>query len=191
LGLARSFGSPILIGSQPKNGLDLLVNLFIFGFSFMIVVLTWVGYTRTIAVLPSEAPFAFVLNLGLLFCVALEPYLFYLLVTTQLTQLADPASIVYAVDARLMFLCLAGLARIVVAQEKIVAAEDRLPPSIVNRLNRVMKVETIVGGICLTSSLPFFWTSTPIGMLRFPMWSSSFLRMFALRRRKPPTPNAK
>ena len=54
-GLALSFGSLILIGSQPRNGRDLLVNVFIFGFSFMIVVWTWIGYTRTVAVLPGEA----------------------------------------------------------------------------------------------------------------------------------------
>ncbi|HZD12682.1 MAG TPA: TMEM175 family protein [Candidatus Binatus sp.] len=180
-GLALSFGSLILIGSQPKNGLDLLVNIFIFGFSFMIVVMTWIGYTRTITVLPAEASYALVLNLGLLFCVALEPYLFYLLITTQLVGVAEPASIAYAVDAGLMFLFLAGLARLVVmSQQKI--RDSQLHPLVLKRFNRLMKIQAIIGGIYVISALPIFWINTPFGYLRFYLWFSPFLIVPAYRR---------
>ena len=74
----------------------------------MIVVWTWIGYSRTVAVLPSEAPIALPLNLGLLFCVALESYLFYVVITTKTVELADHASIAYGLDAGLMFLFLAS-----------------------------------------------------------------------------------
>lgn len=135
-GLALSFGSLILIGSQPANGLDLLVNIFTFGFSFLIVVVIWVGYTRTIAALPTEVPSALVLNLGLLFFVALEPYLFYLLISTILPAVEDAASIAYALDVGLMFSFLAGLAYVVVGQQKAREEDKRLHPLVLKRFER-------------------------------------------------------
>jgi hypothetical protein len=187
-GLALSFGSLILIGSQPQNGLDLLNNVFIFGFSFMIVVMTWLGYSRTIAVLPSEVPNALALNLGLLFCVALEPYLFYLLASTKIMALVDPASIAYAIDAGLMFLFLAGLAYIVVNQQKRSPEEKRLHPQLIVRLTRLMRIQAIVGGIYIASALPIFWISTPVGPLRFLLFFAPILIVAAYRRPKPVSP---
>lgn len=176
-GLALTFGSLILIGSQPKTGTDLLGNVFIFGFSFVIVVMTWIGYSRTIAVLPREVPFSLALNLALLFCVPLEPYLFYLLMTAQTAALADAATIGYALDVGTMFLLLAGLAYILVKEEKSRTEEHRrLHPIVLMRFNRIMRLEALVGGIYLASALPIFWLiTTPIGPLRFVLWLSPFI----------------
>jgi uncharacterized membrane protein len=181
-GLALSFGALILIGSQPKSSLDLLVNVFIFGFSFMIVVWTWIGYTRTVAVLPPEAPFALPLNVGLLFCVALEPYLFYVVQTSKTVELADQFSVAYALDAGFMFLFLAGLAYAVAKGERSRGQEMRLHPDIVRRFRRLMRLQSSVGGIYLASALPIFWINTPIGPLRFLLWSSPFVLRLAFRR---------
>ena len=181
-GLALSFGALILIGSQPKNGLDLLVNVFIFGFSFMIVVWTWIGYTRTVAVLPPDAAFALPLNVGLLFCVALEPYLFYVVTTSKTVELADQFSIGYALDAGFMFLFLAGLAYSVTKDERGRGENTRLHPDIARRFRRLMRLQSIVGGIYLASALPIFWIDTPIGPLRFLLWSSPFVIVFAFRK---------
>ncbi|HUK75619.1 MAG TPA: hypothetical protein VLU99_07490, partial [Nitrososphaerales archaeon] len=57
-GLALSFGSLLLVGRMPQSGSDLVVNVLLFGFGFLIVVMTWLGYSRTVAVLPVEVPFA-------------------------------------------------------------------------------------------------------------------------------------
>ena len=184
-GLALSFGSLILIGSQPRNGTDLVVNVFIFGFSFMIIIWTWIGYTRTFAVLPTEAPFALPLNLGLLFCVALEPYLFYVVITTKTLELVDPASIAYAIDAGLMFLFLAGLGYIVVKEEERRGDDKRLHPIVVNRFRRLTRLQAIVGGIYIASALPIFWVYTPVGILRFLLWSSPFIILTIFRKPKP------
>ena len=186
-GLALSIGSLILIGSQPKNGADLLANIFIFGFSFIIVVMTWLGYTRTITVLPGEAPYALVLNLGLLFCVALEPYLFYLVNTAPTLGIIEPASIAYGLDAGLMFLFLAGLARLVVNQAKKTSLdnEKRLHPLLVQRFSRLVKIQTIIGTIFLISALPVFWVDTPVGRLRFFLWFAPLLLVPMYRRRVP------
>lgn len=184
-GLALSFGSLILIASQPRDGFGLLNNIFTFGFSFMIIVTTWIGYTRTIAVLPAEAPNALVLNLGLLFCVALEPYLFYLVATTALVDLIGPASIAYAIDGGFMFLSLAGLAYTVVDQERRrPSTEQRMHPLLLRRFGRVWKIQAITGIIYLISTLPIFWVETPIGRLRFFLWFSPFLILLATRRQK-------
>jgi len=181
-GLALSFGALILIGSQPKSGLDLLVNVFIFGFSFMIVVWTWIGYRRTVAVLPPDARFALPLNIGLLFCVALEPYLFYVVITSKTVELADPFSIAYALDAGLMFLFLAGLGYVVVKEGKSQGKDTRLHPVIMSRFKRLTWLQAIVGGIYIASALPIFWVDTPIGQLRFLLWSSPFMILVVFRK---------
>ena len=150
----------------------------------MIVVMTWIGYTRTISVLPTEVPYALVLNLGLLFCVALEPYLFYLLITTEIVALQDPASIAYAIDAGLMFLFLAGLAFIVLKEEGRSVEGKRLHPILLKRFRRITLIETIVGLIYILSALPFFTTSTPLGPLRFLLWFSPVFIGAAYRKQK-------
>jgi len=63
-GLALSIGSVFLIGRVPQTGQDLAANILLFGFSFLILVMTWVGYSRTMAVLPVEVPLALLLNLS-------------------------------------------------------------------------------------------------------------------------------
>src|SRR5579864_6928371 len=78
-GLALSIGSLFLVGKVPQSGQDLVDSVLLFGFGFVIVVMTWLAYSRTMAVLPAEVPFALIVNLALLFVVAIEPYLFYVL----------------------------------------------------------------------------------------------------------------
>jgi len=63
-GLALSIGSVFLIGRVPQTDQDLAANILLFGFSFLILVMTWVGYSRTMAVLPVEVPLALLLNLS-------------------------------------------------------------------------------------------------------------------------------
>jgi hypothetical protein len=97
-GLALSIGSIILVGKQPQTGQDIAANVLLFGFGFLIIVMTWLGYSRTMAVLPVEAPFALLANLALFFMVAIEPYLFYVMTSVQTPGLADAASVAYAID---------------------------------------------------------------------------------------------
>ncbi len=179
-GLALSIGSVFLIGRVPQTGQDLAVNILLFGFSFLILVMTWVGYSRTMTVLPVEVPFALLLNLLLLFCVALEPYLFFNLVSVSVDSLdlLNSESIAYALDVGVMFLLLAALALMVVKEERRTGSDRghlRLHPLVLRRFRRVMKAQAIVGAIFIVSALPIFWTMTPIGYLRFTLWYSSFV----------------
>jgi hypothetical protein len=177
-GLALSIGSVFLIGKVPQTGQDLADDVLLFGFSFLILVMTWLGYSRTIAVLPVEVPFALLVNLLLLFCVALEPYLFFILQSVQTLDLLNSGSMAYALDVGVMFLLLSALAFLVVKEEGKTSpngGHPRLHPVVLRRFRRVMKAEAIVGAIFVVSALPIFWTMTPIGYLRFTLWYSSFV----------------
>ena len=155
-GLALSIGSVFLIGRVPQTGQDLAANFLLFGFSFLILVMTWVGYSRTMAVLPVEVPFTLLLNLLLLFCVALEPYLFFILAPVDSLDLLNTESIAYALDVGAMFLLLAALALLVVKEEHKPGSgggHPRLHPVMLRRFRWVMKAETIVGAIFIVSAL--------------------------------------
>lgn len=186
-GLALSFGALILIGTRPSSGLELLANIFTFGFSFMIVVWTWIGYTRTYDVLSPTAPYALPLNIGLLFCVALEPYLFYLVTSSPLSGgIIEPASVAYAMDAGLMFLFLAGLGYLVVKGDR--PTDKPLHPALLRRFRRLTWVQAAVGAIYFASALPIFWTTvTPLGPLRFLMWSCPLVIVVLRHRRLTPS----
>ncbi|HEV2389758.1 MAG TPA: hypothetical protein VGS04_03445 [Nitrososphaerales archaeon] len=175
-GLALSIGSIILVGKPPGTGQDIASNVALFGFGFLIIVMTWLGYSRTMAVLPVETPFALVANLVLLFIVAIEPYLFYVLIYVKTSGLADAASVAYALDVGGMFLMQAALARMVVAGEKApLQGAVPLHPAVLARFRTTMKLNVVVGLIYVISALPVFWMDTPIGYLRFDLWFSSFL----------------
>jgi len=175
-GLALSIGSIILVGKAPTNGQDIFVNVLLFGFGFLIIVMTWLGYSRIMAVLPVEAPFALLANLVLLFLVAVEPYLFYVLTSALTAGLADAASVVYALDVGDMFLMQAALARMVLMEEKVGLHGQRpLHPDVLARFRRIVKLDAVIGLVDVVSALPIFWVDTPIGYLRFYLWSSSFL----------------
>ena len=55
-GLALSIGSRISIGREPQSGYGLAVNIALFGFGFLILVLTWLLYSRTMSVLSARSP---------------------------------------------------------------------------------------------------------------------------------------
>jgi len=78
-------------------------------------------------------------------------------------------------DAGLMFLFLAGLGYIVVKEEERRGDDKRLHPIVVNRFRRLARLQ----------ALPIFWVSTPVGILRFLLWSSPFIILTIFRKPKP------
>ena len=140
-GLALSIGSLILVGRVPQSGQDLATNVLLFGFGFLIVVLTWLLYSRTMSVLSAEVPLAMLLNLLLLFCVALEPYLYYVVQSAQPLGLLDAASVAYALDVGGMFFLLAALAYLVVREDATGAKGRRhLHPAVLAGFRRGLEV---------------------------------------------------
>ncbi|MDA4116965.1 MAG: TMEM175 family protein [Thaumarchaeota archaeon] len=179
-GLALSIGSIILVGKLPQNGQDLAVNVLLFGFSFLIIVMTWLGYSRTMTILPVEVPFALFLNIVLLFCVAIEPYLFYVVQSAQTLGVLDAGSVAYALDVGPMFLVLSALCFLLLKEERVRLSDRRVHPAVLARFRRFMFAQLIVGAIFVASALPVFWVNTPIGFLRFDLWYSSFTIFFII-----------
>jgi uncharacterized membrane protein len=180
-GLALSIGSLILIQSQVLTWQDVAWNVLLFGFSFLVIAMTWLLFSRTISVLLVEVPSALFLNLVLLFCVALEPYLFYLLMSGATQYLLSFTSIGYALDVGIMYVILATLASLVLKQERTgrIGQRSKLHPMVLKRFRHMMVSEYVVGALFLVSAVPVFWVPTQIGHLRFVLWYSSFLIFFA------------
>jgi hypothetical protein len=186
-GLALSIGSLFLILNLTPNVSIIFTNILYFGFGFAIIIMTWLGYSRTISLLPAEVPSALFLNLALLFCVAIEPYLLYVLFTFQTADIAYYSSTAYAVDIGMIFLILAGLSRLVI-RENTGSGNHQVHPLIVERFKQIVKLDYIIGGLFLASALPIFWINTPIGFVRFLLWYSSFAFFFFRRKPKAVTP---
>jgi uncharacterized membrane protein len=176
-GLALSIGSLVLTQSKVQVWQDFAWNIVLFGFSFLIIALTWLLYSRTMSVVPSEVPSVLFLNLVLLFCVALEPYLFYMLMNGAAQNLLSFTSVGYALDVGFMFVVLAALASYVL-KPKRVGGEDqrkRLQPNVLQSFRHMMIAEYIAGALFLVSAAPIFWVPTQVGHARFVLWYSSFL----------------
>jgi hypothetical protein len=191
-GLALSIGSLFLILNVSPNGVPnlstIFFNILFFGFGFVIIVMIWLGYSRTMSVLPIEVPSALFLNIVLLFTIAIEPYLLYVLFTfANHSDIAYYSSTAYALDIGTTFFVLAGLARLVI-KENTEKGKLHLHPIIIARFKSILKIEYLVAGFFLVSALPIFWVDTPIGKLRFILWYSSFVFFFA---RRPPKAEAR
>jgi uncharacterized membrane protein len=168
-GLALSIGSIVLISKLPQTPAELVTGIVTFGASFLLVVWIWSGYTATMTALPYEVPGSFVLNVALLFCVAVEPYLFYVLSEAQPSLLAF-ASSVYALDVGAMLFILASMVRIFLSEERKRGSHG-LPSVRLRRFERSV-ISLATGGVIFTvSALPFFWIALPIGeFLRYDIW---------------------
>jgi len=168
-GLALSIGSVILLAKLPQTPNDLVTGIALFGFSFLIIVLVWSKYTSVMDILPYEIGKTFLLNIVLLFCVALNPYLFYVLQQSQFSLL-NFASSVYALDVGAMVLVLGGLTRLLLGEEKKHGAH-KIHPDRLNRLRQMMILDVVTGVTFVASAMPFFWKAVPIGsFLRFDLW---------------------
>lgn len=182
-GLALSIGSLVLIQNQIRTWSDFVSNIFVFGFSFIIIASTWVLFSRTVSQLSTESTSVLFLNLALLFCVALEPYLFYLLWNNSpaIVNLLEGTSAAYAVDVGFMFMILATLGLVVIRQ-------NTSGGKALSRKTKLLRSDIIarytVGLIFLLSTAPIFWIPTPIASqhVRNLMWYASFVTFFIAHR---------
>ena len=182
-GLALSIGSLTLIAHIPTNTNALVTDIAYFGFSFLIVIMIWSGYTRTVTFIPIETEGIFLLNIILLFVVALEPFLFYVLVSTggnSVTELAflNSASAAYALDVGVMYLIQAGFDFIVVREER---GKHTHSEALILRFRRLGALLSLGGGLFLVSALPFFWVVLGGSYLRFDFWCASIAAFIATR----------
>jgi uncharacterized membrane protein len=180
-GLALSIGAIALIGSgisHPSNAV-VLSEIEEFAFSFLILIGIWASYSRIITVLPIETSRAFNLNLALLFCVSIEPFLFYNLeANTPTIGQVDFASTAFALDLGAMYLLEAGLTSVLLRRAR--QGTFKLHPDLVSNF-KARFVGQIVGGVLflISIAIPINFLFLPIiselKYLRFVFWYAAFL----------------
>lgn len=166
-GLALSIGSAQLLFNTPKGGNEILTSLVVFGFSFLILINVWLRYTSVTSVVPIETTTMVRLNVLLLFLVAVEPYLFDIMVKYGLS--ADPgldASAFYALDIGGMNLVIAYFTHLMTIEGKRLIPED-----LVRRYRQSRNFIFFVGLIFAFSAIPNFASIDVLGTsLRVVLW---------------------
>jgi uncharacterized membrane protein len=167
-GLALSIGALSLVGTPPTDTSSLFYDIFTFGFSFLILISVWIRYTRIMSALPLENRRTMGLNIILLFCVSIEPYLFRFLDLKNSVNdpLAGPGSAAYAVDLGMIMMIL-GFFTFLLADE-----EKRLVPNTMIRVFRSQSyVQMLSGAIFFVTAFPIFYEISLYGSpLRFDIW---------------------
>ncbi|HYA69987.1 MAG TPA: hypothetical protein VEH28_01280 [Thermoplasmata archaeon] len=188
-GLALSIGSLILVARTPQNGYALGQGIYYFGFSFLIVILIWFSFRRIVVVLPYETPSTLSVNVALLFCVALEPFLFYVMVTT--TSLGNDASTAFAIDLGAGMFLLSVLGYLLLREESS-GSIRRFSPEVLGRQRRSNTLHLVVGSIYLLSALPPFWSIAIVGSsARYDLWYFALVWAFAVQARWVAAPRAR
>jgi uncharacterized membrane protein len=102
-GLALSIGALTLIGQTAASFTQMVLFILFYGFSFIILISVWLGYTRTTSFLHFESHDLVIANIALLFLVSIEPFLFNQLIG-QNVPFVENVSILYAFDLGGLFL---------------------------------------------------------------------------------------
>src|SRR2546425_4709505 len=108
------------------------------------------------AIISQETSGTVSMNMLLLFCVALEPYLFFVLQSKSSDlSFLDWASFGYALDVGAMFLILGGLIRPILRGKNRGNDKGDLHPLLFRRFRVAMFFYAFIGGAYLVSALPF------------------------------------
>ena len=168
-GLALSIGAISLISRVPATPFRMVIDIAEFGFSFLILISVWLGYTNIMSVLPLEDSTTIILNLMLLFLVSIEPYLFYLNIIFDLSDhalLLNYASILYALD-------MTGLMLILALFTYELAREERglVPKQLIVHYRHIRDTLFVSAALFAVTVLPVFWVFKVQGLpIRFYFW---------------------
>ena len=179
-GLAVAISAFPLLLRLPAKPFGIVIDISEFGFSFLILVSVWLGYWNIVSVLPMEDNTIVALNIGLLFLVSIEPYLFYLNIIFDLSEhaiLLNYASILYALD-------MSGLMLILALFTYELAREERglVPADLIAQYKRGRDSLFISAGLFLVTVMPFFWSIKVQNLpLRFCFWLIPLAISFAMR----------
>jgi len=168
-GLAIAISAIPLLLRLPSRPFGIVVDISEFGFSFLILVSVWLVYWNIMSVLPMEDRTIVALNIGLLFLVSIEPYLFYLNITFDLVShelLLNMASILYALDMTGLMVILALFTRELALEERKLVPKESLGP-----YRRFRDVLLISAALFAITVLPPFWTTKLFDQpIRFIFW---------------------
>lgn len=161
-GLALEIGAIPLVAKLPQSGTELAGDVVAFGFSFLVVFLTWLTYRRAMAVLPHETETSLVVNVALLFCVAIEPFLFYVMVVGTSSPVGGPAATAFSLDIGSMLLLLSALYSLLLAEERR-APRSGISAQVLQQFRVTSAGRAFVGVVFLAASLPIFGVEGPFG----------------------------
>ncbi len=172
-GVSLGIGSLVLIGELPASAAEINSHIAAFVFTFLILITAWLIYTTDMSVLPVDTVPVTFLNVGLLLCVALVPYLLngVELVNPSLTPvdayaIRDYSSSLFALDLTGILLILATFAHVISIEERKLVAPE-LSKLFRNGRNRML----IIGAVMAVTVLPVFWQVTWFGIpLRLYAW---------------------
>jgi len=180
-GLALSIGSLILISQTPSTGHALALGIFYFGFSFLAVILVWLAFRRITVVLPYETQATLTVNVALLFCVAIEPFLFYVMVTPN--AIGADASMAFGVDFGAMMLLLSALGYLLLREEQS-DVYHKITREVLDRIDRSTVFHVVIGVVYLVSAAPVFWTIRfSGGAVRYDIWYLGLVWIFTSQAR--------
>jgi uncharacterized membrane protein len=177
-GLSLSISAITLIGSPTYSQASIVNKIISFVFNFIILIMIWIRYTGTMAILPVETGQIIFLNLLMLLLVGLEPYLLsiiqgalFVVNPTDLNLgMADYASSLYAMD-------LAGLVAIQGFFTHILSKEEKglIPSELLHKYRVGRNGQFVLSAIFAFSVLPQFWTTSVFGLqiglpLRIQFW---------------------
>jgi uncharacterized membrane protein len=185
-GLALSVGAISLVSNPPTSAGAVYNDLATFGFSFLILITMWLRYTRIMSVFPLETRRVTNLNILLLFCVSVEPFLFNLVrnpplppLVTDPAAFADATSTLYALDLGALFAIIGGFTLTLADEER-----NLIPKALI----RQYKIEGAIGFVCGlifgVSALPVFFKITLENgiSMRYYLWVIPLVLIWVLRR---------
>jgi len=170
------------VSNPPTDVHSVYNDLATFGFSFLILITMWLRYTRIMSVFPLESRRVTNLNILLLFCVSVEPFLFNLVrnppAVTDTVAFTDATSTLYALDLGALFAIIGGFTLTLADEER------NLIPKALVRQYRVEGATCFLCGLIFgVSALPVFFSIT-LGSgnpVRYYLWAVPLVLIWASR----------
>jgi uncharacterized membrane protein len=147
-----------------------MISIFWFVFSFLILVSVWLNYSYIVSRITVESPRSLMLNLVLLLCVSLEPFLLNIMVDDQnIDEVLGTSSSLYAVIMGIIMACLGQMQQESLKQRR---KEGGLEGAEKDR--ELRNSRALYSAIFFITVLPVFWEIQVAGLpLRFWVWWAS------------------
>jgi uncharacterized membrane protein len=179
-GFALAVGALSLTKANPETTTEVVSGLVLFSLSFIILVVIWLGTSDIMSKIDYGKPRTILLNIMLLFFVAIEPYLLNILSTSP--TLFSLSTMLYGIDMAFLMGLSAALSQILLKENKATLTTRQLRQHTVQRNNQVL-----CAGLFFFSLLPPLLTWTLAGVsVRVLIWFATlaFSLTISARNRK-------